>query len=314
MLVNGIWHQKWQPVQKQDQQGRFIRQSSQFRTRPDIHHLSFNGQTRYKLYAAYICPWATRTLIARELLQLEDVIDLSIVEPFLTDQGWRFGNYLHSTPQQQESVTHIHELYTQSDAHYTGRATVPVLWDRQLNTIINNESADIVRIFNNDFRPIHQSNLDLYPVKLQQAIDQFNASIYDALNNGVYRAGFASSAQAYHEAVEDIFKCLNKLELHFTQHEYALGTLLTESDIRLFVTLVRFDVAYVGLFKTNLKMIKDYPHLSSYLKRLLQIKAFANNTYIDHIKAGYYSIKALNPSQIVPAGPDLDWLPIVDKT
>ncbi|MBN1009138.1 glutathione S-transferase family protein [Amphritea pacifica] len=312
MLVNGVWQSKWGPVQKKDEQGRFIRQSSAFRhtISPDRIAAVTSGDIEalgVKLYVAYICPWATRTLIARSLLGLEKYIPVSIVDPQLSDSGWRFHGYPGSTPAKQESITYIHQLYTEADPDYTGRATVPVLWDTEGHRIINNESADIIRIFNHDLRPVHNSEVDLAPELLLQEIDSFNERIYDSLNNGVYRAGFASTQAAYNEAYSDVFTTLEWLEKHFDNHRYAVGDQLTESDIRLFVTLARFDVAYYGLFKTNKAQIGDYANLSAYMGRLLTLPAFSKNTNIDHIKTGYYSIKALNPMGIVPEGPELDW-------
>jgi putative glutathione S-transferase len=312
MLVNGVWQSKWDPVQKKDEQGRFIRQTSSFRDsvpadrvnavkHQDVESLGV------KLYVALICPWATRTLIARSLFGLEELIPVSIVEPQLSDFGWKFDAFPGSTPAADEQVEFIHQLYTASDAEFTGRATVPVLWDSIYGQIINNESADILRIFNSDLRPIHNSEIDLYPEAQQTKIDQFNERIYNSLNNGVYRAGFASSEEAYEEAYMDVFNTLDWLEPYLKDRSYVVGDQLTEADIRLFVTLVRFDPAYFSLFKTNRQRIADYPNLSAYLDRLLQIPAFAENTSVDHIKAGYYSVKALNPNGIVPAGPELSW-------
>ena len=305
MLVNGQWKSKWNPVQKKDNAGRFIRQSSTFTNRISDPVLSVTQGLR--LYVAYICPWATRTLIARSLLGLEKDIEVNVVEPKLEDFGWQFGSLLGSTQSGIDGVEFAHQLYTITDDQYTGRATVPVLWDIHKNRIINNESSEILRILNDDLRPIHNSPINLYPQQYQNEIDAFNDSIYDSLNNGVYQAGFASTQQAYDEAVRSIFKRLDELEEHFQTHDYAVGEQITESDIRLFVTLVRFDVAYHGLFKTNVKTLADFTALSDYLERLLKIKAFAENTRIDHIKAGYYSIKALNPTGIIPQGPYLDW-------
>ncbi len=316
MLVNGQWQKKWDPVQKKDSDGRFIRQSSAFRNRitPEQVQAALGNPNKdlgLKLYVGYICPWATRTLIARSLLGLEQYIPISVVEPQLTDFGWHFApagsGFPGSSSADDEGIEYIHQLYTQTDGQYTGRATVPVLWDQVAGKIINNESEDILRIFNQDLHPLHQSELNLYPEVLRAKIDQFNDIIYHTFNNGVYRAGFASTQQAYEEAYQEVFTTLDQLESHFSEQQYAVGTQLTESDIRLFVTLVRFDVAYHGLFKTNQKRITDYPALSGYLERLLQIPAFANNTRVDHIKAGYYSVKALNPTGIVPVGPELDW-------
>lgn len=305
MLVNGQWKSKWDPVQKKDSEGRFIRQNSSFTNR--ISNPQALVDQGIRLYVAYICPWATRTLIARSLLGLEQMIDVKVVEPQLDDFGWQFGSFPGATQSGIDGVEFAHQLYTMTDNQYTGRATVPVLWDIHSGRIINNESSEILRILNDDLRPIHNAAINLYPVELQKGINTFNDSIYDSVNNGVYRVGFASSQQAYDEAMIALFQRLDQLEQHFQNNDYAVGTQLTESDIRLFVTLVRFDIAYHGLFKTNIKSIADYPEISAYLVRLLQIEAFANNTRVDHIKAGYYSIKALNPSCIIPQGPELDW-------
>ena len=305
MLVKGQWKSKWDPVQEKDSEGRFIRQSSAFTNR--ITNAKAAVDQGLRLYVAYICPWATRTLIARSLLGLEQTIDVKVVEPQLDDFGWGFGSFPGATQSGIEGVEFAHQLYTKTDDQYTGRATVPILWDIRGDKIINNESAEILRIFNDDLRPIHNAAINLYPVELRAEINAFNDSVYDSVNNGVYSAGFASSQQAYDEAITSLFDRLDTLEQHFQINDYTVGGQLTESDIRLFVTLVRFDVAYHGLFKTNLKSIADYPALSAYLERLLKIEAFAKNTRVDHIKAGYYSIKALNPSRIVPQGPDLDW-------
>ncbi len=318
MLVNGVWEKRWDPVQKQDKQGRFLRQSSAFRERIPadvVAHMAAGAysEPRFHLYVAYICPWATRTLIARSLLGLEQHISVSVVEPQLSDYGWRFGGYPESTPETDETVKYIHQLYTQTDAGYTGRATVPVLWDKQKAAIVNNESADILRIFNDDLKALHTTELDLSPAALLPETDAFNDSIYHSLNNGVYRAGFAQSEAAYREAFDEVFTTLDRLEAHFSANGFAVGGQLTESDIRLFVTLIRFDLAYHGLFKTNLKRITDYPALSDYLERLLQIPAFRDNTKVDHIKAGYYSIQALNPTGIVPAGPELPWFRLLEE-
>jgi len=305
MLVNGVWQKNWDPVQKKDAQGRFIRQDSVFRER--ITDPAKAVKEGLRLYVAYICPWATRTLIARSLLGLEEQIEVKVVEPVLTDFGWKFGDFPGATTSAIRDVEFAHQLYTLTDPDYSGRATVPVLWNLSESRIMNNESSDILRVLNEDLRPVHKSDIDLYPSALQTKIDAFNDRIYHSLNNGVYRAGFASSQLAYDEAFADVFNCLDELEVHFEQANYAVGEQITESDIRLFVTLVRFDPAYFSLFKTNLRRISDYPNLSAYLDRLLSIKAFSENTRVDHIKAGYYSVKALNPSGIVPQGPELPW-------
>ena len=309
MLVNGHWDADWNPVQKKDKDGRFVRQTSQFRERlsPSQVKAVAEGKLSLTLYVAYICPWATRTLIARGLLGLQDYIDVKVVDPRLSDQGWCFSDFDGATPASEMDISHIHALYTQSDAHYTGRATVPVLWDDTHKRILNNESADILEVLNHDLRPLHSVDCDLCPEPLRSAVEAFCDDIYESLNNGVYKAGFASSQQAYEEAFEGVFNKLDALEVHFSQQPFAVGEQLTFADIRLFVTLVRFDVAYVGLFKTNQRTLLSYPALSGYLERLLEIPAFAHATRVDHIKAGYYSIKALNPGGLVPQGPVLPW-------
>ena len=316
MLVNGKWTAKWDPVQKKDKDGRFLRQVSSFCNwiTPDgragpTGEAGFKAEAgRYHLYVALICPWASRVLIARKLRKLEDVISVSTVAPQLTDEGWRFGGFESATQDHLFGSTHMHEIYTRADPHYTGRATVPVLWDKVEDRMVNNESADILRMFNRAFDAYGDVTVDLYPADLEAEIDALNADIYQRLNNGVYRAGFASSQKAHDEAVLDIFAALDALEARLADgREYLFGNRLTETDIRAFVTLVRFDIAYHGLFKTNLKRIADYPHLDRYMKRIYALPGVAETVDFDHIKHGYYSIKALNPSGIVPLGPMMDW-------
>lgn len=314
MLVNGKWTGQWDPVQKKDADGRFIRQSSQFR-----HWVTPNGEAgpsgeggfaaeadRYHLYVALICPWASRTLMVRRLKGLDRIITVSVVEPVLTDQGWRFGNYPGVGPDELNGATYMHELYTKADPGYTGRATVPVLWDKHRGTIVSNESADIVRMLNTAFNAFTDSDLDLYPAELRRDIDALNDRLYIALNNGVYQAGFASSQRAYEEAYARVFGMLDDLEARLGDgRRYLFGDRITESDVRLFVTLVRFDPAYHGVFKCNRNLLAQMPALAAYLDRVLALPGVAETVNIDHIKAGYYSIKALNPTGIVPAGPAL---------
>lgn len=316
MLVEGKWVENWQPVQAKDEKGGFVRQISSFRNwiTPDgrpgpTGEGGFAAEKgRYHLYVALICPWASRTLIARKLKALDDVVTVSVVEPSLTDQGWRFGDYPGADHDLLNGATYAHELYTRADPHYTGRATVPVLWDRKKQTIVNNESADIVRMFNSGFGALASLHYDLYPDDLRAEIDRLNDALYSHLNNGVYRAGFATTQQAYKEAFGDVFGMLGRLEARLADGAmWLVGNRLTESDIRLFVTLVRFDAAYHGLFKCNLRRIADYPNLSLYLERMLNIEGVAETVNLNHIKHGYYSIKALNPNGIVPIGPDLEW-------
>ncbi|NRB01757.1 MAG: glutathione S-transferase C-terminal domain-containing protein [Rhodobacteraceae bacterium] len=314
MLIDGKWTADWHPVQAKDGDGRFVRQTSSFRNwvTPDgqpgpTGTGGFKAEAgRYRLYVALICPWASRTLIARKLKKLDAVLPVTVVEPALTDQGWSFGDYPGSDRDPLHGASHMHVLYTHADPHFTGRATVPVLWDTKTDTIVNNESADILRMFDTAFANLVEETPTLYPEDLAEEIDALAPWLYDRLNNGVYKAGFASSQFAYAEANGVVFDALDALEERLSDgRPFLLGNRVTEADIRLFVTLVRFDVAYHGLFKTNLKRIADYKHLQAYLERFYALEGVAETVSIDHIKAGYYSIKALNPSGIVPQGPDL---------
>ena len=311
MLMNGKWKADWHPVQAKDGEGRLVRQQSSFRNWITADGApgptgtgGFKAEAgRYRLYVALICPWASRTLIARKLKGLEDLIPVTVVNPVLTEQGWGFGGYPGADSDPLHGAAHLHELYTRADDDYTGRATVPVLWDEATDTMVSNESADIVRMFNTAFADLVPGTPDLYPADLAADIDALNAEIYDQLNNGVYKAGFASTQAAYDEAVAGVFATLDRLEDRLTG-DYLFGTRFTEADIRLFVTFIRFDAAYHGLFKTNRRRIADYPRLSAYMERVLRLPGVRETVDIDHIKAGYYSIKALNSSGIVPVGPD----------
>ncbi|NSL24093.1 glutathione S-transferase family protein [Agrobacterium tumefaciens] len=317
MLVDGKWTAEWHPVQATDKKGGFVRQTSGFRNwvTPDgsagpTGEGGFKAEAgRYHLYVALICPWASRTLIGRKLKKLEDVISVSIVEPALSDEGWKFGDYPGSDRDGLNGFAYMHEAYTSADPHYTGRATVPVLWDKKTKTIVNNESADILRMLNSGFGDLAHNDIDLYPEDLRDAIDALNDHIYPRLNNGVYRTGFATTQLAYEEAFADVFATLQELETRLASGgPFLFGDRLTETDVRLFVTLVRFDAAYYGLFKCNLRRIADYRALQAYMMQVLNIPGVRDTVNIDHIKRGYYSIKALNPTRIVPVGPDLPGL------
>ena len=316
MLVDGKWVENWQPVQAKDEKGGFVRQISGFRNwvTPDgspgpTGKGGFKAEPdRYHLYVALICPWASRTLIGRRLKGLEEVISVSGVEPVLTDQGWQFGNGPDTGPDTVNGAQYLHEIYTRADPHYSGRATVPVLWDRQSHTIVSNESSEILRMFNSGFGDM-ATGPDLYPAALRKQIDELNDRIYPRLNNGVYRAGFATTQIAYDEAFAEVFLQLDEVEDRLSRTgPFLLGTQLTEADIRLFVTVVRFDAAYHGLFKCNLRRIADYPAIHQWMLRMLDLPGVRQTVSIDHIKRGYYSIKALNPTGIVPIGPDLPGL------
>ncbi len=317
MLVDGKWTAEWHPVQATDKKGGFVRQTSGFRnwvtsdgSAGPTGEGGFKAEAgRYHLYVALICPWASRTLIGRKLKKLEDVISVSIVEPALSDEGWKFGDYPGSDRDGLNGFAYLHEAYTSADPHYTGRATVPVLWDKKTTTIVNNESADILRMLNSGFGDLADNGIDLYPEDLRDAIDALNDHIYPRLNNGVYRTGFATTQLAYEEAFAEVFATLQELETRLASGgPFLFGDRLTETDVRLFVTLVRFDAAYYGLFKCNLRRIADYRALQAYMMRVLNIPGVRDTVNIDHIKRGYYSIKALNPTRIVPVGPDLPGL------
>ncbi len=321
MLVDGEWAADWHPVQAKDEKGGFVRQTSRFRSWVTLDgsagptgEAGFAAEGgRYRLYVALyvalICPWASRTLIARRLKRLEEVVSVSVVEPALTEQGWRFGDYPGADCDAVNGATYLHEIYTRADPRFTGRATVPVLWDRRRGTIVNNESAEIIRMFNAGFGGLADGSVDLYPAELAEQIDALNARIYPGLNNGVYRAGFATTQQAYEEAFAEVFGMLDELERRLADgRAFLLGGRFTEADIRLFVTLIRFDAAYHGLSKCDLRRIADHPGLSAHLARVLGIPGVRETANLDHIKRGYYSIKARNPTGIVPLGPDLPGL------
>jgi glutathionyl-hydroquinone reductase len=316
VLVNGKWTTDWHPVQAKDEKGGFVRQVSGFRNwitpEGDAGPAGQGGFAaeagRYHLYVALICPWASRTLIARKLKHLDDAISVSVVEPALSEQGWRFGSYPGADRDEVNGAAYLHEIYTKADPGYSGRATVPVLWDKARSTIVNNESADIVRMLNAGFGRLAGGTIDLYPHGLRADIDALNERIYPRLNNGVYRAGFATTQVAYEEAFAEVFGMLDELEKRLDGGPFLFGERFTEADIRLFVTLIRFDAAYHGLFKCNLRRIADYPNLSAYLRRVLAVPGIRDTVDMDHIKCGYYSIKALNPTGIVPVGPDLSAL------
>jgi len=292
-------------------EGRFVRPTAAIRNwiTPDgapgpTGEGGFKAEAgRYRLYVALICPWASRALIARALKGLTEIIPVSIVDPRLTDQGWRFATFPGSTEDPLYGSTYLHELYTRSDASYTGRVTVPVLWDTKTETIVNNESSDILKMFDTAFGALTGQAPSLRPERLEAGIEYWNDHLYSRLNNGVYRAGFATTQAAYNDAVSDVFEALDTLEERLSERRFMFGDRPTETDWRIFVTLVRFDDAYHGLFKCNRKRVADYPALSAYMERLLEVEGIADTVDLGHIRAGYYNIRALNPSAIVPIGP-----------
>lgn len=260
---------------------------------------------RYQLFVSYLCPWASRTLILRRLKGLEGVIPLAVAEPVIGEEGWTFAEPQEAGPL-VPPIRYLRELYAATEPRYTGKVSVPVLWDRQAGRIVNNESADILRFLNRAFDGLTGNRLDFYPEPLRPAIDAWNIRIYDGLNNGVYRAGFARTQASYEAAVREVFATLDALEAYLAGSRYLAGEYLTEADWRLFVTLVRFDAAYHGAFKCNLRRLEDYPRLSGYLRELYQWPGVRETVRIDHIKRGYYRIRSINPAGIVPAGPVLD--------
>ncbi len=311
MLIDGKWINDSQASKSTDSQGRFVRQDSPFRNwvTPDgspgpTGVGGFKAEPgRYHLYVALVCPWACRTLAYHKLKKLEDVISVSISFPAMGKEGWEFGEHPGSIPDPLYNIRYIHELYTRADPHFTGRTTVPVLWDKVQHTMVNNESADIIRMLNSAFDAYGDASVNFYPVALRSEIDRLNERMYEALNNGVYRTGFATAQAAYDEAVTDVFSCLDELEQRLDGRSYLLGERITESDWRAFVTLIRFDIAYHGLFRCNLRRICDYPNLSAYLTRLYQVPGIAETVDFYHIKHGYYGISRVNPTGIVPRGP-----------
>lgn len=312
LLIEGQWHDQWYDTKSNE--GQFIRSESQFR-----HWITADGSAgpsgeagfkaepgRYHLYVSLACPWAHRALIFRALKGLESMISVSVVSPLMADQGWRFDTTDGSTGDALYDLAYLHQIYTRAEPGYSGRVTVPVLWDKQRNTIVNNESAEIIRMLNSAFDGLGATAGDYYPQPLRSEIDALNAVIYAQINNGVYRAGFATTVQAYEQAVTPLFKQLDALEQRLSQQRYLLGSQITEADWRLFTTLIRFDAVYHGHFKCNLKQLQDYPQLSGWLRELYQWPGVAATVDMAHIKGHYYrSHTQINPTGIVPAGPIL---------
>jgi putative glutathione S-transferase len=290
-LMDGRWttDQQW-PT---DAGGHFVRKAAQFREQLGSERFP-REPGRYHLYLAHACPWCHRTAIARELLGLQSFLSVSFVEPLMLEQGWTFG---HATPDPLYGSSYVHELYTRADPGYSGRATVPILWDKQAHTIVNNESADILRMLD-DGR--------LRPAALAQEIDAVAGPIYEHVNNGVYRCGFAQTQSAYEAAFHSLFSTLDQLEARLTDKQWLVGDQLTEADLRLFPTLVRFDAVYHYHFKCNRDRIAEMPALQAYLRRLYALAAFRDTTRMDEIKLHYYgSHRSINPTGIVPRGPRL---------
>lgn len=312
LLIEGSWHDQWYDTAAD---GRFKREHAQrhnWITADGSPGPSgkggFKAQAgRYHLYVSLACPWAQRTLILRQLKGLQDLVDVSVVSWLMLDDGWTFDPAHGSTGDSLDGQSFLHQRYTADDANYSGRVTVPLLWDKQQQCIVSNESAEIIRMFNSAFDGLTGNSLDFYPEALRGEIDALNHRIYPAVNNGVYRAGFATTQAAYEEAFGELFDELDWLDAHLGGHRYLAGEYLSEADWRLFTTLVRFDAVYYGHFKCNLRRIEDYPNLSNWLRELYQWPGVAATVDFEHIKSHYYaSHRTINPTGIVPKGPALE--------
>lgn len=305
VLIDGEWREQGAPT---DDAGRFQRAESHFRDTigPDGAHPAETG--RYHLYVSYACPWAHRTLIFRKLKALEDMISVSVVHPFMGADGWTFEAGEGVVPDSINHARFLRDVYLSADPRFTGRVTVPVLWDKASGTIVNNESSEIIRMFNSAFDTIGAADGDYYPEELRSEIDGVNERVYHTLNNGVYRCGFATSQAAYDEAVEALFDTMDWLETTLSERRYLTGDQVTEADWRLFPTLIRFDPVYVVHFKCNRKRLVDYPSLWAYTRELYQHRGVAETVNLQHIKQHYFtSHTSINPQGLVPVGPDLDY-------
>lgn len=313
LLVEGRWHDQWYESSKD---GAFQREQAQRRNwvttdgRPGPSgEGGFKAEAgRYHLYVSLACPWAHRTLIVRKLKGLESLIDVSVVSWLMRENGWTFDKQTGSTGDPIDGHTFMYQRYLADNANYTGRVTVPVLWDKKLQRIVSNESSEIIRMFNSAFDELTGNTLDLYPEALRPEINRLNDRIYPAVNNGVYRAGFATSQGAYEEAFDEVFAELDALEKLLDEKRYLVGEYLTEADVRLFTTLIRFDAVYHGHFKCNLRRIADYPNLSNWLREMYQLPGVADTVDFVHIKHHYYASHAtINPTGVVPKGPEQDF-------
>ncbi|HET9246056.1 MAG TPA: glutathione S-transferase family protein [Xanthobacteraceae bacterium] len=320
LLVDGVWQDEQHSARTPD--GRFVRPTTRFRNwvtedggpGPTGEGGFAAARGRYHLYVALPCPWAHRTVIMRMLKGLEDVVSMSVLEPLYGPHGWRFGTSPGTVPDSVNGASELAEIYLRADPRYTGRVSVPALWDKERRTIVNNESAEIIRMLNGAFGRFTNVRTDYYPPALREEIDRVNALVYENINNGVYRAGFATAQEAYEEAFRALFRVLDELERRLARQRYLAGGDITEADWRLFTTLVRFDAVYYSHFKCNLRRIIDYPNLSNYLRDLYQQAGVAATVNMDHIKRHYYgSQRHVNPTGIVPLGPQLDFMAPHDR-
>lgn len=312
LLVDGVW----QEDVSRTKEGQFLRPSSVFRSFVTADGSAgptgkggFKAEAgRYHLYVSHACPWAHRTMIFRSLKKLENAISVSVAEPLYGKTGWEFGTANGGTRDEVNGKTTLAEIYLIADRHYTGRVSVPVLWDKKQRTIVNNESSEIIRMLNSAFDALTNVRTDYYPADLRDAIDRVNDLVYTTVNNGVYRAGFATSQEAYEQAARSLFVTFDQLEERLSRQRYLAGHQITEADWRLFTTLVRFDAVYTGHFKCNLRRVADYHNLENYLRDLYAVPGVAETVSMDHIKRHYYgSQRQVNPTGIVPIGPLLDF-------
>ncbi len=313
LLVDGNWQDRWYDTGKAG--GRYIRSDTQFRNWVTADGSAgptgiggFKAEPgRYHLYVSMACPWANRTMIFRSLKGLEDNISASVVHWHMAENGWTFEPGDGVIPDEVNNANYLYEVYRAADAAYSGRVTVPILWDKKTNTIVSNESSEIIRMLNSAFDGVGARPGDFYPEALREEIDEINARIYSNVNNGVYKSGFATTQEAYEEAVVPLFETLEWLEQRLSMQRYLLGDVLTEADWRLFTTLIRFDPVYVGHFKCNIRRLADYPNLWAYTRELYQYEDVAKTINMHHIKHHYYvSHTTINPSGVVPVGPELD--------
>ena len=313
LLVDGQWRDVWYETKLTG--GRFVRKDAAFRnwitadgSAGPSGEGGFQAEAgRYHLYVSLACPWAHRTLIMRAFKGLGEMISVSAVHWLMLEKGWTFAEGPGVIPDPIHGARFMHEVYTAAEPHYTGRVTVPVLWDKQRGTIVSNESSEIIRMLNTAFDGLSATPGDFYPEALRAEIDAVNARVYETLNNGVYKSGFATTQAAYEEAVFPLFDTLDWLEERLSKRRWLVGPSMTEADIRLFTTLIRFDAVYVGHFKTNLRRIADYPHLSAYMRDIYQTPGVAGTVNFVHIKRHYYqSHRSINPHGVVPAGPLID--------
>jgi glutathionyl-hydroquinone reductase len=320
LLVDGVWQDEQHIARTPG--GHFVRPTTRFRNwvtedgspGPTGEGGFAAARGRYHLYVALPCPWAHRTVIMRMLKGLEDVVSMSVLEPLYGPHGWRFGTSPGTSPDSVNGASELAEIYLRADPRYTGRVSVPALWDKERRTIVNNESAEIIRMLNGAFGRFTNVRTDYYPPALREEIDRVDALVYENVNNGVYRAGFATAQEAYEEAFRAVFRALDELERRLARQRYLAGGDITEADWRLFTTLVRFDAVYYSHFKCNLRRIIDYPNLSNYLRDLYQQGGVAATVNMDHIKRHYYgSQRHVNPTGIVPLGPQLDFLAPHDR-